>query len=216
MGLAVWVGYLSELNKNPRSVGGFGHQLQHEFRHELQRLNRTLQSNGLQPHIEPEILELPRFRAFDSGMPYSYMYFLQRAYAYSIRGAKLQFAESEYDSGALDDPVWEEEHRLRQSHLVCHVSGPGYCVPQDFSKVILINPYVSPTGAIGSSHRLLHELTVLAPMLGIDLQGHELSQETVDSINTDEDDLFRERFAWLVLYDAAWMSVKYKTLIVMG
>lgn len=74
-----------------------------------------------------------------------------------------------------------------------------------------------PGGMLGSSYRLLEELVYVAPALGIHLNNGKLGDEEaerIDALIEDDNGLYREYAAWLLLYEAARLSIAHRTAIV--
>jgi len=74
-----------------------------------------------------------------------------------------------------------------------------------------------PGGMLGSSYRLMEELVFVAPALGIRLANGQLSDEEaerVDALIEDDNGLYREYAAWLLLYESARLSIAHRTAIV--
>ena len=74
-----------------------------------------------------------------------------------------------------------------------------------------------PGGIVGSSQRLLAELVLVAPALGIMLRGGQLSDaeaDRIDGLASSEEGLHRELSSWLALFEAARLSVENKTAVV--
>lgn len=124
-----------------------------------------------------------------------------------------QFGVDPSEDPAVDDALSDME-----SHLICHSDAEGLYVPVDFDEVLYAEPDQKlPGGILGSSYRLLDELVLVAPALGIELADGELSDQEAERIGRliDADQgLHREYVSWLRLYESARLSIAHKTAIV--
>src|SRR6202008_5022884 len=118
-----------------------------------------------------------RTRASLMSMPYSFIHYLRRAYAHRAADPAWMAAPLDEDEDPTDDPVLEEETEMLSSHLLCHSDAEGFYVPVDFDDVLFEEAEDGelPGGMLGSSYRLLDELVVVAPALGIRLDDGQLS-----------------------------------------
>jgi hypothetical protein len=207
MGLSVGVGVLAELLENDEEGGGW-------LREELALANRVLAASGLPPHEEPEELRVES-RAGVDGVPYGFLHTLRRAYAHSLLNPSSALKPLREDEDAAKDPLVGRAS-TPASHLLYHSDAEGLYVPVDFEQVLEHRDLAGVF--LGSSQRLLGELTRVAPLLSIAMAGRELPDESVASMERDPDDapFFRERLIWLILFEAARLSVEHRTAIVFG
>ena len=117
----------------------------------------------------------------------------------------------------LDGLPYSFIHYLRRAYAH-RVTTPGWIatpLPEDADPTE--DETDLPGGMLGSSYRLLEELVLVAPALGITLSDGELSDEEAarlgDSMGEDEG-LYREIESWLLLYESARLSIAHKTAIV--
>jgi hypothetical protein len=118
-----------------------------------------------------------------------------------------------------DDQILQGEYRRQASHLLTHSDAEGFYLPIDFKDVLFDRGEGVPGEMIGSSNRLVEELVFVAPALGIELHGSELSDQQAEEINSlleARTGLFIEKIAWLSLFEAARLSIEHKTAIVFG
>jgi hypothetical protein len=227
MGLSIEVGYLADMLDNDEEGATW-------FRDNLAQLNLHLRASGLAPHQEPETC--PVFSADMFG--YSGLHYLRRAAAHlSLRGSLPPPGGKD----ASDDPVLAEYYdqvdqprggllgrvfsrqplKRKFEHLILHSDAEGYYVPQDFPEVLFPPEELKiPGGMVGSSQRLLQEMTVLAEALqlppGLDPEADEVWQ-AADSQGTGEAQWQRygvESYVCLRLLRAAQHSIANSALIV--
>jgi hypothetical protein len=174
---------------------------------QLTIINSILLNHKLQPWGEPKIPVLERSRTENISIPYSWLDSLKAAFL-----------------SRLYDPTWvanavEElgEHLDFDSHLLNHSDCEGFYIPLDCSDFIIDDK--APGGILGSSYRLLDELILLAPALGIDLSSGELSdleaRRINDLINDSTSEIEPLLTAWIVFYEAARLSVKHRRILVL-
>ena len=87
-------------------------------------------------------------------------------------------------------------------------------IPIDFETVIEIDDI--PGLLLGSSHRLFQELIFVAPTLGVALDGQNLSNDQVERIEKiiyAEGPLHIELMVWILLFEAARLSIEHGTAI---
>ncbi|OEZ31272.1 hypothetical protein [Variovorax boronicumulans] len=212
MGLAICVGILADLIENdPESV--------EHFEADFAAANRKLAEAGLPAHVEPHSLPPLESRAPLDGLPYSFIHYLRRAYAHRVTTPGWIATPLPEDADPTEDETLEDVAGLFESHLLCHSDAEGFYLPVDFDEVIFAGEDETdlPGGMLGSSYRLLEELVLVAPALGIALSDGELSDEEAarlgDSMGEDEG-LYREIESWLLLYESARLSIAHKTAIV--
>lgn len=214
MGLAIEVGALADLLENDDEGAAW-------LREGLAAANRCLEAAGLPAHEEPTAVELPATRASLLSMPYSFIHYLRRAYARRVDDPAWMAEPLDEDEDPADDPLLEEETEMLSSHLLCHSDAEGFYVPVDFADVLFDESEDGelPGGMLGSSYRLLEELVLVAPALGIRLDDGQLSDaeaQRVDDVACSSEGLCRELASWLALYEAARVSIAAKTAIVFG
>ncbi len=205
MGLSVCVGVLAEMDDEEGAEW---------LREQMATANSVLAAHGLPPHEEPQT-PVEASRAALDGFPYSWIHTLRRAYAHCVMrpGKPLRLLRPDED-GADDPDVDRLAHELT-SHLITHSDAEGLYLPIDFARVIVDESLTG--GMLGSTPRLMRELVQVAPVLGIKLHGQELSDAEADIINGElesQPPLWRERAAWLQLYEAARLSLEHRAAIV--
>lgn len=208
MGLAISVGYLSDLEQNDAEGAAW-------FRGNLETLNAILKQNGLKPHEEHPSLAPISTRSDCASFPYSFLHYLRRVYAHAKRDPTWRAEPLEAGRVPTEDDVLDEEVFMFESHLLNHSDAEGYYVPQDFEDVIYDDAV--PGGMTGSSQRLLRELIQAAPALGIMLENGKLSDaeaERINNVGESDEGLYRENTVWIALFEAARLSIKHNTLIV--
>lgn len=169
MGLALEVGCLAGLIELDEEGADW-------FREDMERLNRCLQQNGLEPHTEPEQCEAWSCDMFG----YSGLHYLRRIAAHWDIHGRLP---TPGDDDASSDPVLADYYALigkskpgllsrltrRRSiqrsfdHLIVHSDAEGYYIPQDFPEVLFPPDELEiPGGMVGSVQRLQEECRQLA------------------------------------------------------
>jgi hypothetical protein len=102
------------------------------------------------------------------------------------------------------------------ANSAAHSDAEGFYVPVDFPEVIVDESL--PGAVLGSSQRLLAELRRVAPAIGVRMQGETLPDAEADAIHGEAEDqespFFRERTAWLSLFEAARISVETGAAVV--
>ena len=212
MGLAICVGILADLIENdPESA--------EHFDEDFAVVNRKLAEAGLPPHVEPRVLPPLDSRAPIDGLPYSFIHYLRRAYAHRVTTPGWMATPLPEDVDPTEDETLEDVASTFESHLLCHSDAEGFYVPVDFEEVIFAEEDETdlPGGMLGSSYRLLEELVLVAPALGIALTDGQLSDEEAARLGDgmgDDEGLYREIESWLLLYESARLSIAHKTAIV--
>lgn len=212
MGLAVSIGALADLLEHDEEGAAW-------LEEDLAAANQVLALEGLPAHAEPRVLQAPAARSSITGFPYSYIHYLRLAYAH--RSAEPSWIASPVDDN-LDpakDPLVQDELDLLGSHLICHSDAEGFYLPIDFVDVLFdeADEPSLPGGMLGSSYRLLEELCLVAPALGIRLTDGDLADDEaarIDALACSGAGIHRELCAWLALYEAARLSIELKTAIV--
>jgi hypothetical protein len=216
MGLAVNVGLLGYWLQQEDNEAA------EEFRESMGQVNEVLAEKGLPQHQEPENIGIVKRQGVSiiSGFSYSCLYHLRRIYALTINDQDWIPTPTPPGGSPADDDVIEEETDMLESHLLCHSDCAGYYLPIDFIDIIVdIKEENRISGGIlCSSYRLMEELVLIAPKLGIELQAGQLSDEEAKKVSAAQnpnsgDDFWNEKTAWLCLFEAARLSIEYKTAI---
>lgn len=213
MGLAISIGVLADLLEHDPEGAEW-------LQEELAVVNKVLAAAGLPPHAEPRELTPPQSRARIGSFPYSFIHYLRRAYAHRASSPGWMATQVEDGVDPSEDPVVEDVLYSSQSHLVCHSDAEGFYVPVDFDEVLYSEPDDDEQlagGMLGSSYRLLDELVLVAPALGISLVDGQLSDaeaERIGKLIDADEGLYREYVSWLRLYESARLSIAHKTAIV--
>ncbi len=215
LGLAIGVGVLAELlEEDPEGAewmeDGFA------------AANRLLAAADLPLHTEPRVLAPLESRASLDSFPYSFIHYLRRAYAYRVDSPNWVATPLDEGDDPSADEVLEEVAERFESHLLFHSDAEGFYLPVEFDDVLVADPgdeeAAVPGELLGSSYRLREELVLVAPALGITLtgDGHLSDAEAarIDGIACSDDGLCREMASWLSLFEAARLSIQYKTAIV--
>lgn len=211
MGLAVSVGLLADLNVHDSEGAEW-------CRESFAKVNGVLAENNLPMHHEPE--HLPAFcsRADADSYPYSFLHYLRRVYAYVVADPKWIATPFPEDAEPTEDNVLDSEMYMFSSHLLCHSDTEGFYLPIDFDEVIVDDTDQDRVlgGLVGSSYRLMDELILVAPSLGITLTDGQLSDAEATRINYDadtEEGLWIEKMVWICHYEAARLSIEHNTAI---
>ncbi len=209
MGLAVSVGILADLRVNDED----GFEI---YRKSFKRLNKVLKANDLPAHDEPE--ELPDLdnRAGLVSYPYSFLHHLRRFAAHASTKPNWKPKPFPASADPAEDPLVIDESAMLSSHLLCHSDCEGFYVPIDFPEPIFAVENEIPGGMLGSTHGLMRELIAVAPYLSISLSGDELLDSEARRINESveaEGPFWIEKAVWLSLYEAARLSIEYRTVI---
>lgn len=210
MGLAVVVGLLLEEDEEGLE----------SFLSALESLNTVLLGNSLPAHVEPASGPPFQSRAPLDSLPYSFIHHLRRAYLRRRADPSFRAATLSADDDPMDDPLLIEAYSREDepSHLVSHSDCSGFYVPLDFPRVILADPKYNDElgGMVGSSHRLRAELETVAPALDIRLREGRLEDaeiERLSDLTEDEQGPFREIESWLLLHEAARLSIENEAVI---
>ncbi|AKJ29660.1 hypothetical protein AAW51_2969 [Caldimonas brevitalea] len=184
---------------------------------QLDVVNELLGAHGWPLHQEPQRLAARPSRCARAVYPYAWLHHLRRAYAYAAADPDVVLAPAT-DAGdePVDDAVLHAETERLESHLLCHSDCEGFYVPVDFGDLIFDASGRLAGGMLGSSYRLLGELVLVAPYIGVELQGGVLSDEEAARLNALADRReghWVEGLVWLSLYEAATASVDQKTAI---
>jgi hypothetical protein len=215
VGLGISVGTLSWLNTEDQDGATW-------FKENLAGINAVLREHGLPDHVEPEqISPAPKPRAELMGFPYSFVHYLRRVYAYAMAQPGWTYtAPVVVDYSLQDDAVVDDEYSLMRSHLMCHSDAEGFYVPVDFPDPLFDDGSNRILGGmLGSSYGLMRELVVIAPTIGIKLDGDKLTDDEAARINAmidGEHALDKELVVWLALFEAARLSIEHRTAISFG
>lgn len=212
MGLYVSVGQFAEaLNNDPEGAA--------VIEQDLILINKALKENNLSEHSEP-LTKSPKFNEeiIDS-FPYDYWHRLNRLYAHIVADpTKEAFIFPEGRASA--DPITMDQVLRMNSHLLTHSDCEGYYVPVEFIKPIFGDRNITGGGIFGSSQRLMQELLVIAPRLGVhQANGNALPTSTLKKLNAkieNDPDENSELLVWVAVYEAARLSIAHKTLISFG
>ncbi|MFJ5726427.1 hypothetical protein [Streptomyces sp. NPDC093149] len=132
-------------------------------------LSRALHAESIRWE-EPNTTALPTAHTFSGGIPYSYLTRLRRTFVLVGRGSPVTPApHPDTEAWHRDLAAIDDETSVLASHLLCHADNAGYYIPVDFPDPLFLPPEAEVAGAgmVGSSQRLLSELTCMAPSLGI-------------------------------------------------
>jgi len=212
MGLAIGVGALAYLLENDQEGAKW---LEEGFA----AANLLLEGERLPMHSEPRTFKTPALRTSIGSFPCSFIHYLRRAYAHRSANPSWMAHPVGHNVDPAADPLVDDELAMLCSHLICHSDAEGFYFPINFSDVLFAEPEDSslPGGMLGSSYRLLEELEVVAPALGIRLSDGRLSDNEAARINElacSGEGIYRELCSWLALYEAARLSIELKTAIV--
>jgi hypothetical protein len=206
MGLALSVGAFAGYLESGENEGA------EWFLRHLREINRLLAAEGLPAHVEPH--RLPKLRNCCSlaGMPYSWIHYVRRAYAYAMH-APAEFAPLA-EGADTDDAYLNREESLLRSHLVCHSDCEGFYAPVDFREPLYDEENALTGEILGSSQGAMRELVQTAPLLNIRLRKSELSDTVAREINNEDDGpLYIERQVWLQLYEVFRLSIEHNSLV---
>jgi hypothetical protein len=216
MGLAINVGLLEYWLQEEDSEAAA------EFRESMEKVNEVLAEKGLPQHQEPETIGMVKRQGVSviSGFPYSCLHSLRRIYALAIDDEDWIPTPAPPGGSPEDEDVIEEATYMLESHLLCHSDCDGYYLPIDFIDIVVDSKEKNriPGGILCSSYRLMEDLVFLAPKLGIDLSAGQLSDAEAKKVSVAQDpnsgdDFWNEKTAWLCLFEAARLSIEYKTAI---
>lgn len=210
MGLAVQVGMLVDLlNIDPAGAEW--------LREEFEVANRVLRAHNLPRHFEPESLPPLKNRCSLIGYPYSCLHHLRRVYAHRMLDSSWIAAPLPRHIKAAEDKCLLKAYSHLQSHLLNHSDADGMYLPIDFKDVLIDRQDGLNGRMLGSSYRLYEELVFVAPALNIRIHEGRLSDDQAQEIDKLRDlgeGLATEKTVWLSLFEAARLSIEYKTAIV--
>ncbi|WP_405485817.1 hypothetical protein [Nocardia sp. NBC_00511] len=189
-----------------------------DHRSQLRALNELLIAENFPPHQEATTRGPATARNHLGSVPYSFVHYLRRAYAHAHENPTEPVTPTEPGEDPAADKAVDTLTYMFESHLLCHSDCEGYYVPVDFPDILFPEDDLGlPGGMVGSSQALLRELHYLAPFLGITLTDGELPDTEIARIHAetadDEHPLYRELVTWLLLHEAARVSVANNTLI---
>ncbi|MBF6168633.1 hypothetical protein IU486_28375 [Streptomyces gardneri] len=185
----------------------------------LREINERLADEGLPLHHEPTIAGTAAMRDPMGSVPSTFIHCLYHAYAHAYEDPDAALISPGDDVCSADDTAVMDAAIDLNCHLVLFWTASGFYVPIDFDEVLSLDDESAlPGGFLGSSVALLRELTELAERLDIALVDNELRQDEIERILDDENPhpLHRERQAWLLLFEAAHVSVANGTVIAYG
>lgn len=212
MGLAVTVGVLSDLLENDPEGAEW-------MEEDLAAANALLAANNLPTHVEPRDPLPEASRCPHNSFSSSSLHYLRRVYAHVTKEPTWRASELAEGEDPTKDPVLGEVTNEMQSHLVCHCDAEGFYLPIDFTEVLIDDEGELPGGMLGSTQRLMAELATLAPVLKIELKDGELSNAEAKRLNREAEkraSFWTEKLVWLSLFEAARLSLKYKSAICFG
>ncbi|WP_461535245.1 hypothetical protein [Spongorhabdus nitratireducens] len=176
-------------------------------------INSALKKNGILEHSEAT--EVPDVAMSSiEGFPYSFLHYLRRVFALDKLGKPVTPTNGNLTTE--DDNFIMEASEMLDSHLLCHSDTEGYYVPIDFDEVIFDEKL--PGGMLGSSQRLFSEILKVAHLIGIEINGSEISESTHQELaKADESHpYYIERVVWFNLFENCQNSIENNTLISFG
>jgi len=185
------------------------------FHEELALVNALLADEGLPAHREPEPFEDSGCRQHLASFPGDFLDRLRRAYACACTGGPLPWEEEE--TAELYELV-EEAASEWGAHLLCHSGCEGYFLPRDFPTPLEDAQRRGIAGGnVGSCAGLLRELAMVAPALGIRLEGGQLSDAEAARVyaasTRKEGPCWREQVAWLALWEKATTAMRHGAML---
>jgi len=210
MGLALSTNFLADMLANDPEGAEW-------FRGQMELVNELLAAQGLPPHAEPETFGAVKARAHCGSFPYSFLHYLRRAYARTREYPDRPLEPVRAGEDPAADPAVEDASSMLDSHLLCHSDCEGFYLPTELDVIFDVDERGLAGGMLGSSVCLLRELVEVAPSIGIELQGGNLTDEAVAALAAEEHEAARfgiERLVWLALYETARVSVANKTVLV--
>ncbi|MER7399290.1 hypothetical protein ABT381_27710 [Streptomyces sp. NPDC000151] len=199
------------------------HSPDNPFSEELAAYDKALTDAGLPP--VPIFNYMPGLSgdvAPVAGFDYDALHFLRRAYLLQVCGLAVSPVD---ELGSDYEQLLEMfESTAQESHLVWHYDHAGAYVPVDFPHPLANDELLEGGGPLGSSHGLLRELEVVAPVIGIDPanppaaptppEGPTTLEERAGTTGADDSPFARERHVWLGLHAAATRSLGQGSMIV--
>lgn len=211
MGLAVIVGVLLEVEDDESLEWTLA---------ALESLNEVLASNFLPAHVEPASGPAFVSRAPTDSLPYSFIHHLRRAYVHRRANPTFRAGTFPKDDDPAEDPLLVKAYSRQDepSHLVAHSDCIGFYVPRDFPRVLLAGSEYDEHlgGMVGSSHRLRAELETVAPALDVRLPSGRLENgeiERLSAMTIEEQGPYREIESWMLLHEAARLSIENEAVI---
>ena len=209
MSLSVEVGMLADLLESDEDGVEW-------LRAEFRSVNEVLGEHRLPCLNEPEEMPPIHNRSVLYSFPCRDLHYLRRFAGYVAEypgWIAKPFSES---CDPTDDPILQKHSQNLVSHLICHSDCEGFYFPIQFKLAIMDEKNRITGGVLGSSYALLSELQPVGSALGIRLENGVLSDAEVDKILHDvevEAPLSVEKGVWLTLFEAARLSIEYKTAI---
>ncbi|MFD6826769.1 hypothetical protein ACFWC5_41585 [Streptomyces sp. NPDC060085] len=155
---------------------------------------------------EPEVDDSLEAKGFSGGFPYEYLIHLRRAFALSSAGMAVTPATATSKEQYTQDlQVVRGQTSILYSHLLLHGGVDGYYIP-----VPLPEPAIRAGHSVGSSQRLIAELTSFASAIDISLDEEgNLTEEAAAKLDliSSSSPYAPERFAWYQLYQACAASI---------
>ncbi|MEV0846346.1 hypothetical protein AB0J21_10800 [Streptomyces sp. NPDC049954] len=199
------------------------HSPDNPFAEEIATYDQALGAAGLPP--VPVYAYMPGLSgdvAPVAGFDYDALHFLRRAYLLKLCG--LEVSPVDELGGDYEQLLEMFEPTAQQSHLVWHYDHAGAYVPLDFPVPLANDELLEGGGPLGSSHGLLRELELVAPVLGIDPANPPAApappagptglEERAAPVVQDDGPFARERHVWLGLHTAATRSMAQGSMIV--
>lgn len=212
MGLAVKVGMYADVIKQ-------GDPDQIKWLSDIFKgVNEVLKEEGLKKFNEPKKLKPLHMRVWCDSLSYSYIHYLRRFYAHILTNPNTIPKPLNDDENPTEDPVFKKQSLNFDSHLICHSDAEGFYFPIEFDEVLfdLEDKGRIIGGMLGSSYSLMAELLEIAPKLNINLIDNKLSDEEAEKVNQlaqTEEGFYREYSTWIILFEAARLSIEHKTAI---
>jgi hypothetical protein len=181
------------------------------FRREFETINRLLVKEHLEP-LDPNTISnrasAPRFHAI---FPASAFYELCEFYACIASNLGFTLPYTPEQAQTLASEV-EDIATSLTNHLICHSDHDGYYLPREFDELIFDSSRQVTGEFLGSSPRLLKQLSELAPHLQIQLENGQLTDAELERIKTPPhvtENMFATlQMVWLALFECARVSVE--------
>jgi len=209
MGLAIEVGMYASLLKHAPEEAKW-------LTKTYSMLQQVLKENRLEGYSEPKSINGLNGRTLCSSFPYSYLHYLRRFYAHCVANSNWEPTPVVDGVDPTKDPVVNDESMMLSSHLLCHSDCEGFYLPVEFNEILIDEKNRIPGGLLGSSYKLLEELVSIAAKLGIELDNGVMSDEEavrVNKLSESGQGFHRELVVWIALFEAARLSIEYKTSV---
>jgi hypothetical protein len=177
-------------------------------------IDRALRREGLPGFQEPETGPLPKVG--NASMPYDWIWRLRRAVAYAIED-QTKLPDFKPAKTAAEEDILSNATSDMSSHLISTWTTDTIFVPVDFQFPIPLSEDGSIEGYVSSTHGLLAELHLVAPLLGIQFAPDgSLSRDEVSRIMAERGAGPKgpERAAWLVLFALGRAGIESRTALV--